>query len=48
MLAVIINGGKQFSDINPNSETEPSASKHGELSLVAGWRLHPPGGWIMV
>ena len=29
MLAVIINGGKQFSDINPNSETEPSASKHG-------------------
>ena len=48
MLAVIINGGKQFSDINPNSETEPSASKHGELSLVAGWRLHPPEGWIMV
>ena len=48
MLAVIINGGKQFSDINPNSETEPSASKHGELSLVAGRRLHPPEGWIMV
>ena len=48
MLAVIINGGKQFSDINPNSETEPSASKHGELSLVAGWRLQPPEGWMMV